>query len=97
MNERSTHHRPPEESQTIQSSAKAADFERGKNRYDVEVALRSQPHPHTLYRWRRLLEQGAETLFPGIEALGRSLPSETGEEEPEVERGPLPADPICLV
>ena len=31
----------------------------------VEVAQKYQIHPHTLYRWRRALEQGAETLLSG--------------------------------
>jgi len=31
----------------------------------VEVARRYQVHPHTLYRWRKALEQGAETFLSG--------------------------------
>lgn len=31
----------------------------------VEVAQKHQIHPHTLYRWRRALEQGAETFLSG--------------------------------
>jgi transposase-like protein len=31
----------------------------------VEVAQRYQVHPHTLYRWRKALEQGAETFLSG--------------------------------
>jgi transposase-like protein len=31
----------------------------------IEVAQRYQLHPHTLYRWKKLLEQGAETFLRG--------------------------------
>jgi transposase-like protein len=31
----------------------------------IEVAQKYQIHPHTLYRWKRLLEQGAETFLRG--------------------------------
>ena len=31
----------------------------------VEVAKKYQIHPHTLYRWRKALEQGAETFLSG--------------------------------
>ena len=31
----------------------------------IEVAQKYQIHPHTLYRWKKLLEQGAETLLRG--------------------------------
>ena len=32
----------------------------------AEVAERHQIHPQTLYRWRKALEQGAETFLSGI-------------------------------
>ena len=31
----------------------------------VELAQRYQLHPHTLYRWKRALEQGAQTYLKG--------------------------------
>jgi len=31
----------------------------------IEVARKYQIHPHTLYRWRKALEQGAETFLSG--------------------------------
>ena len=31
----------------------------------IEIARRYQIHPHTLYRWRKALEQGAETFLSG--------------------------------
>ena len=31
----------------------------------VEVAEKYRIHPHTLYRWRKALEQGAETFLSG--------------------------------
>jgi len=31
----------------------------------AEVAERHQIHPQTLYRWRKALEQGAETFLSG--------------------------------
>ena len=31
----------------------------------IEVAKRYQIHPHTLYRWRKALEQGAEAFLSG--------------------------------
>jgi transposase-like protein len=31
----------------------------------VEVARKYQVHPQTLYRWRKALEQGAETFLSG--------------------------------
>ena len=31
----------------------------------IEVAQSYQLHPHTLYRWKKLLEQGAETFLRG--------------------------------
>lgn len=31
----------------------------------IEVALKYQVHPHTLYRWKKALEQGAETFLRG--------------------------------
>ena len=31
----------------------------------VAIAQKHQIHPHTLYRWRRALEQGAETFLSG--------------------------------
>ena len=31
----------------------------------VEVAQRYQLHPHTLYRWKKALEQGAQTFLRG--------------------------------
>ena len=31
----------------------------------IEVAKRHQIHPHNLYRWRKALEQGAETFLSG--------------------------------
>jgi transposase-like protein len=31
----------------------------------VEIAQKYQLHPHTLYRWKKLLEQGAETFLRG--------------------------------
>jgi transposase-like protein len=31
----------------------------------IEVAQKYQIHPHTLYRWKKVLEQGAETFLRG--------------------------------
>jgi len=31
----------------------------------IEIAQKYQIHPHTLYRWKKLLEQGAETFLRG--------------------------------
>ena len=39
------------------------EWELGGN--GVEVAKKYQVHPHTLYRWKKALEQGAETFLSG--------------------------------
>jgi len=31
----------------------------------VEMAQKYQVHPHTLYRWKRAMEQGAQTYLRG--------------------------------
>jgi transposase-like protein len=31
----------------------------------IEIAQKYQIHPHTLYRWKKVLEQGAETFLRG--------------------------------
>jgi len=31
----------------------------------IEIARKYQIHPHTLYRWRKALEQGAEAFLSG--------------------------------
>ena len=33
--------------------------------HGVEMAQKYQVHPHTLYRWKRAMEQGAQTYLKG--------------------------------
>jgi len=60
----------------------------------VAVAQKHQIHPHTLYRWRRALEQGAEEdLFEWQTASDRSESKATGGGKPKTQRGTDDSDP----
>ena len=66
LHERSTHHHQPEKARRFSPQQKLQiqkEWERTGN--GVEVAQRYQVHPHALYPWKELLEQGAETFLRG--------------------------------
>ena len=66
MYERSTDYGTSQETEEIHTAAKAPDSQgMGAEWQRYRGCQEYQIHPHTLYRWRKALEQGAEAFLSG--------------------------------
>jgi len=66
MRERSTINPPPRKSVRFSPQQEASDPQRmGEGRKRRGNRQKYQLHPHTLYRWKKLLEKGVETFLRG--------------------------------